>query len=362
MSLQQSNPQPEIVGISNLGNTCYLNSCLQCLMRTAPLNNIFAPDSNLKLSSENKYAKHVVQQWNQIIALTTAAKSHDRLTPTSFVQAIQLMSAKSANHEFAGFAQNDATEFITFLLNTFDIALRKPSSMRILGTSANTLDKMAVSCYEMMIKMYKNGYSNIIDIFYGIQVTRILDPNAVGRHGKPIELLKSTRPEPFAILTLNIPRCGNRKITINDCFDLYCRGEVMSHANGNAWHNDETNKKEDIIRDTKFWSLPKILIVALNRNTMSGRKNTTNVEVPCAPNDILDLSPHVCGYRPDAYKYKLYAVTNHMGGARGGHYTANVQMENGKWYNCNDATVTEIGVNNVISRSAYMLFYKKVGL
>jgi ubiquitin C-terminal hydrolase len=321
------------------------------------MNNLFSPNTNLKLASANPYAKRVVQQWNQIINLTSGAKDGEQLTPTAFVQSIQLMSAKSSNYEFAGFAQNDATEFITFLLDTFDIALRKPSSMRISGKSMNSTDKMAMSCYKMMITMYKNGYSDIIDIFYGIQVTRILDPPD---NDKNVLGLKSTRPEPFAILTLNIPPRSAHRTTIMDCFNHYCRGEHMSHENGNAWYNDETKMKENIVRDTKFWSLPKIMIVALNRNTMSGRKNTTNVVVPCEPDDVLDLSNHVCGYRPDTYKYKLYAVSNHMGGARSGHYTANVKCANGKWYNCNDTNVMEIPTSFVISASAYMLFYEKV--
>ena len=66
--------------------------------------------------------------------------------------------------------------------------------------------------------------------------------------------------------------------------------------------------------------------------------------------------------------YELYAVLVHSGSAIGGHYYAYIRsFEDGKWYNYNDSTVTEIGQEDVTkvygdkhgNATAYMLKYRQ---
>ena len=41
--------------------------------------------------------------------------------------------------------------------------------------------------------------------------------------------------------------------------------------------------------------------------------------------------------------YELYSIMIHSGGAYGGHYYAYIKsFEDGKWYNFNDSSVTEL--------------------
>ena len=43
------------------------------------------------------------------------------------------------------------------------------------------------------------------------------------------------------------------------------------------------------------------------------------------------------------FVYELYSIMIHSGGAYGGHYYAYIKsFEDGKWYNFNDSSVTEI--------------------
>jgi ubiquitin C-terminal hydrolase len=93
---------------------------------------------------------------------------------------------------------------------------------------------------------------------------------------------------------------------------------------------------------------------------MLNTKNQKNQILITFPLDNLDLSKYVIGYKKDSYVYELYGVCNHSGGVRGGHYTSYVKNANGKWYHFNDTSVSEIGVESIISPKAYCLFYRIV--
>jgi ubiquitin carboxyl-terminal hydrolase 4/11/15 len=56
-------------------------------------------------------------------------------------------------------------------------------------------------------------------------------------------------------------------------------------------------------------------------------------------------------------------VSNHSGGLGGGHYTAFARnFIDGKWYDYNDARVTEVTGDlreKLVTEKAYLLFYKR---
>ena len=71
------------------------------------------------------------------------------------------------------------------------------------------------------------------------------------------------------------------------------------------------------------------------------------------------------------FVYELYSIMIHSGGAYGGHYYAYIKsFEDGKWYNFNDSTVSELASEEEIfktfgdskgsSGTAYLLMYRKI--
>lgn len=59
------------------------------------------------------------------------------------------------------------------------------------------------------------------------------------------------------------------------------------------------------------------------------------------------------------FTYDLIGVSNHFGGLGGGHYTAFARnCQNGRWYNFDDSSVSAVGESNLVSKSAYVLFYQ----
>ena len=65
---------------------------------------------------------------------------------------------------------------------------------------------------------------------------------------------------------------------------------------------------------------------------------------------------YVCMYYIHVYLICLRATI----GLGGGHYTAyGKNFHNGKWYNFNDAMVSEIGTSQLVTSAAYVLFYRR---
>lgn len=332
-------------GLANLGNTCFINSCLQILSHTYELNN-FLNDESYKRKVNNKYESALLIEWDNLRKMIW--KENCIISPGKFIKTIQKLAQIKGIDIFTGYEQNDLPEFLLFMIDCFHISLAREVNMNITGNVINETDKIAVDCFEMIKKMYEKEYSEIWNTFYGAHVSQIisLDDGSV----------LSSSPEPYFMINLSIPQ-NNKSPSLYDCFDLYVEGEKLEGEN--AWFNEKTDKKEDVRKKIIYWSFPNILVVDLKRfNPMNPmNKNQILVTFPLIE---LNLSKYVIGYNKESFVYDLYGIANHTGQTRGGHYTSYVKNANGKWYHCNDTHVNEIvNESDLISPRAYCLFYRK---
>tara|TARA_Y100000389_G_scaffold177636_1_gene190094 strand:- start:1757 stop:2791 length:1035 start_codon:yes stop_codon:yes gene_type:complete len=330
-------------GLANCGNTCYINSCIQCLSHTFELNHFLK-----QKTYEGKLNKIpdslLLVEWDNLRDLMWSQNC--QIAPWGFVKAIQKVSSLKSNQLFQDYNQNDVQEFLLFLIECFHNSISREVEMKVSGNVENSRDIMAKECFKMMREMYENDYSEIIKMFYGIHVSVITDI-------KSDETL-SVRPEPFGILSVEFPTMGSSSISIYTCLDNYCIKEKLEGEE--AWFNEKTNQKQDVNKGIKFWSFPDILIIHLKRWNYSGHKDRRLVDVPL---ENVSLNKYVEGYNPDSYIYDLYGVCNHQGMTGGGHYTANVKNASDIWYNCNDLIIKEIKKENVVTNEAYCLFFRK---
>lgn len=104
----------------------------------------------------------------------------------------------------------------------------------------------------------------------------------------------------------------------------------------------------------------QVLVVHLKRFSYNSRlrdKLTATVDFPL---EGLDLNSYVLTEQKVPPIYDLYAVSNHMGGLGGGHYTAYVKhLNREQWYCFDDSRVYPIEEDQVVSSNAYMLFYQR---
>jgi len=332
-----------LTGLANLGNTCFVNSCIQVLSHTYELND-FLNSGNYKKKLKNKHESVLLIEWDSLRKLMWS--DNCTISPGKFIKTIQRIAHVKHAELFTGYAQNDLPEFLLFLIDCFHTSLSREVNMSINGSAANDTDKMAVQCFEMIKKMYAKEYSEIWNLFYGIHVSQIISLETG-------EVLSSS-PEPYFIINLSIPE-NNKSPSLIDCFDLYVNGETLEGEN--AWYNDNTKLKQNVQKKLIYWSMPNVLVIDIKRFNYRNQKNQILITIPL---ENLDLSSYVIGYKKDSYIYDLYGICNHSGGVHGGHYTAFIKNANGKWYHFNDTFVTEVtNLHDLITPKAYCLFYRK---
>ena len=335
-----------ITGMENLGNTCFLNSCMQMINHTYELNEFFDSSKYTEYLKTDLIESEATLAWNELRKVMWTGNGV--VTPKKFIHVMHGLATKKGKELFTGYTQNDMPEFFMFIIECMHTSISRRVNMKISGNVANTTDKLAVECYKLLQDLYSKEYSEIVDLYYGIYVNQITDMD-----GKKSLVLK---PESYFILDLPIIEGNTVKTSLYDCINLFVKPDIL-HGD-NAWFNEETNEKQDVKKNVVFWNFPKILVIVLKRFTPDGRRKiNTKIDFPV---DSLDLSKYVLGYNTKSYIYDLYGVCNHNGGTNGGHYTAFVKHASNKWIHFNDNVIEHVeDPSKVVTSMAYCLFYRK---
>jgi ubiquitin carboxyl-terminal hydrolase 8 len=349
-------------GLMNLGNTCFVNSCLQALSHTYELNR-FLQDGSYKKKLIKKPDSVLLHEWDKLRTLMWSENCV--VSPGGFMSSMKQIARLKNQELFTQNSQNDVQEFLMFMLDSFHMALSREVNMTITGNVNNDKDIIGKKCYEMMKQMFTKNYSEMLNIFYGIQMSVITNVDAPDDFSSKDVLSLSS--EPFSIISMPIPIVNDRVTgktripTLYDCFKHYSHGEKLEGSN--AWFNEKTNTYQSVQKRISFWSLPNIMIIDLKRVQYTEHgpvKITIPVELPL---NNLVMSEFVNGYKKESYVYELYAVCNHHGNtSSGGHYTATIRTADNKWYNFNDEHVKPIDMKSdkIVSNMPYCLFYRKV--
>ncbi|XP_008688193.1 ubiquitin carboxyl-terminal hydrolase 2 isoform X1 [Ursus maritimus] len=332
-----------LAGLRNLGNTCFMNSILQCLSNTRELRDYCLQRLYMRdLSHSSNVHTALMEEFAKLIQTIWTSSPNDVVSPSEFKTQIQRYAPR-----FVGYNQQDAQEFLRFLLdglhNEVNRVTVRPKS------NPENLDHLPddEKGRQMWRKYLEREDSRIGDLFVG-QLKSSLTCTDCG--------YCSTVFDPFWDLSLPIAKRGYPEVTLMDCMRLFTKEDVLDGDEKPTCCRCRARKR--CIKKFSIQRFPKILVLHLKRFSESRirtSKLTTFVNFPLRDLDLREFASENTNHAV----YNLYAVSNHSGTTMGGHYTAYCRSPvTGEWHTFNDSSVTPMSSSQVRTSDAYLLFYE----
>jgi len=323
------------IGLYNLGNTCYMNTCLQNLIHCK-----YLIKKLVKINQKQKIS-NLTPITSEFFNLCHIVSNHREtiVAPNNFKKVFS-----SKHSEYRGYAQLDTQEFCRILLEDMNYELnivKFPSRYKELSTEGKT-KKECDKEFDALFRSREN--SIIIDTFYG-QIINIFTC-VCGYETYSFQKILD--------LPLLLPDM-DRPVSLNLLLDEYFEGDNIQFSDKCKKCGKKTIHKKEI----KFSQPPNVLILSFQRiNERTQRKNLSEIKFT----EKLNLRKYVdsdCGFYNDS-QYDLFGIICHKGKINFGHYYAFIKIDDKDWYEFNDSKITYVGREiNASSTSVYILFYQK---
>ena len=350
-----------LIGLQNIGATCYMNATIQCLVNIKELTNYLLNANNFSEILKNIKICELLGSYCQLLQkLCCDQYVINSYPPDDFKN---ILSIK--NPLFEGIQANDSKDLIYFLLEDFNKELNnlnlKINKNLIQNSNDDWIDDSKQSNRELMfetfIKTYSSENNNIIPkLFFSlIENETICNGCNTRKYNYQIvfslELsLEVIYNKIYGNQNMNI---GKKTLDLLQCLPNY--NETNYFTGENAMYCNICQKQQESIYHKRIHSLSPILIIILNRG--KGNQFDCDVNFP----DHLNFQQNVINPSINV-SYKLIGVVTHFGTSdMGGHFIAYCKHRVlNEWYCYNDAAVSKLSdpKNEYKNGVPYILFYE----
>ena len=369
--------KPTLIGLNNIGATCFMNATLQCLSQTEALTNYFLKEKNKtkiinnNIAKENKNDYQLSPVYLELIQKLWEVNGPKSFSPNNFMKRINDM-----NPLFKRGEAGDAKDFIIFILEQLHRELKMPvkssQNNKVEEIPLNQYDKM--NAFNNFFEEFKKETSILTDTFFGFNETTNIclycknEYNSKGMENPicynygifnvlifPLEEVKNMKMN--ILKQNNINMIQNNQVNLYECFSYNEKTDLFTGENKN--YCNICKQLYDSHYTSKIFISPNVLILILNR----GKNNIFKVKLDFQ--QTIDITDFIIQKEKPRIKYNLYGVITHLGeSGPNAHFVASCKSPvDGNWYRYNDAFVDPI--NNFQKDvydygNPYILFYQKV--
>ena len=285
-------------GLQNLGNTCYFNTAIQCLLQVPQLSNFMIMKKiSVPCEFTLEYQKLVKQMW------LNKTRCHEN--PQKLFNIF-----KKLYKQFNNTDQQDSHEMIMCFLDTLDKSLRPFKPVYFPGPPEE--------------------HSLVREIFYGKILQEVVTPQGKNKNFEDTTCL-------MMFLT--------NDTTLEKCLTEYTKWNFLDN-----YKDDSGNHQQVTTTRHVFWYTPYILIISFKMYT-----GKFKIKLP----EIFDVTPWIHPESPHKknIQYRLFGTCTHSGSTHGGHYVSHVLHHN-VWYMKDDSIVQQCGPP--LDGYHYVVFYKSI--
>ncbi len=203
-----------VCGLKNLGNTCFMNSALQCLSNIPILSEFSLKYNEYSKSQNNKReSKLLFDFYCELVEKLWSAK-YSKVSPKPL-----RLEVSKIFQQFIAHQQNDCSEFLTLILDRFHEELKQMNE----GLSNETIDSsQEIITYKSFSDYLKANNTFISNNFYGFVrfslscdcgqiLLRNLNPFSIISLPQPIQKTETERKLTVIYMPSNI-NCSNFKL------------------------------------------------------------------------------------------------------------------------------------------------------
>ena len=384
-SIKQYFPYPPLIGLDNIGATCYMNATLQCLCNIEKFVDYFKYNTHLiktvkndikkeklcssfkllieKLWPDNyeeqstKRKKSISHNFSNQFEIQGFNGTNKSFPPEEFKKKISKM-----NSLFEGVAANDAKDLVQFLIMTLHTELNKAKENAINNAAINDQRNKQQMFQIFAQDFMNNNVSMISDLFYGVNYNMIqcgYCNNIFYNYQTyfflvfPLEEVRIFKSQNNYNLNYNC--FNNNEVNIYDCFFYEQRMTYMTGTNIMYCNFCKQNYQSSM--RTILATGPEILIIILNRGKGIQYEVKINFLEEINLASFIEMNQTGCDYR-------LIGVITHIGeSGMGGHFISYCKDPiSNQWHKYNDSIVSEVSnfQKEVIDFAMpYLLFYQK---
>jgi ubiquitin carboxyl-terminal hydrolase 2/21 len=334
-----------VVGLANLGNTCYMNSALQAL-RHCPEWTICCKrggELNASLQDADSNSVKIALAYQDLLQSLWAGTGPAYVKPMGFYEQLKKIVKGTIYDDFIQHTPQDAHEFLVWLLDQLYMASQKNVDIEI--QAPEKLEKMNYQALCGWKAAFEKQYSPLTDLIFGMFRTQYICGNTSCS-------AIHARWETFNVLKVGLVKSSNGEINLTECIKEEFKDEEIDN------YLCETCKtKAKATKTISIWRLPKVLILTLKRFTPMGTRENARLNYDGEPLCLDSLFSKESKEPTRNKVYNLFSTIDHHGNHMGGHYTSQSLSPIWKtWYRFDDESVYKLDKPHFGSETYIMMF------